>query len=173
MPTQARHASIEDFLALTDGLCFKDIARLLRCCLRTVKNYVAGRSPIPWHRIQILRTLLDDSCDAPKCECVPETPNDDVSVVANIDEGLATEDVPPEELLAWVGTHAPHYLSSKRSFSLYIKGWDVVNKIRRAKHEGSFQLALYEWRRLVRELPTSWRSGKLFSDPPAYLRRTA
>lgn len=170
MPTQVRHGRIEDFLALADGLSCRDIARLLRCCLRTVKNYVAGRSPIPWHRIEILRTLLDDSRDAPKCKCIRGDPNEDGSVVANLEDGIATEDVPPEELLAWVGTHAPHYLSSKRSFSHYVKGWNVVDKIRRAKREGTFRSVQSRWRKLALDLATSWRSGKLFSAAPAYFR---
>jgi hypothetical protein len=47
-------------------------------------------------------------------------------------------DVPPAEMLAWVGVHAPHFLSSQRRFALYVRGWTVVDKIRRAKREGTF-----------------------------------
>ncbi|MEK6294214.1 MAG: hypothetical protein V4793_23075 [Paraburkholderia tropica] len=74
-------------------------------------------------------------------------------------------------MLAWVGVHAPHFLSSQRSFALYVRGWNVVDKIRRAKRDGTFADVLARWCVLARDLPTDWRtSGRLLADtgPPAY-----
>ncbi|WP_230943505.1 hypothetical protein [Burkholderia cepacia] len=50
--------------------------------------------------------------------------------------------MPPDEMLAWVGVHAAHYLSSQRSLMGYIRGWNVVDKIRRAKSKGTFAAVL-------------------------------
>ncbi|WGS54922.1 hypothetical protein LFL96_36115 (plasmid) [Paraburkholderia sp. D15] len=79
----------------------------------------------------------------------------------------------PAELLAWVGVHASHYLSSQRSFALYVRGWNVVDKIRRSKREGKFPDVLARWRALVVELPRMWRAGALVASagPPAYHHR--
>ncbi|MFM0399066.1 hypothetical protein [Paraburkholderia aspalathi] len=96
---------------------------------------------------------------------------DETPVVANIEPDPAAPDVPPAELLAWVGVHAPHYLSSRRSFALYVRGWNVVEKIRRAKREGTFAAVLARWRTQAVELPRMWRSGRMFAGigPPAYV----
>ncbi|MFM0158408.1 hypothetical protein [Paraburkholderia sediminicola] len=83
--------------------------------------------------------------------------------MANIEPDPAAQDVPPAELLAWVGVHAPHYLSRRRSFALYVRGWNVVDKIRRAKREGTFAALLARWRTLAVELPRMWRSGRMFA----------
>ncbi|KVX84005.1 hypothetical protein WM34_29965 [Burkholderia ubonensis] len=170
-----RHGSLADFLALTDGLSIARVSELLRCCSRTVRNYVAGRSPIPWHRVELLRRIAFDSNRAAtganasaSPPAAPESP-----VVANIEPDPSSPDVPPDEMLAWVGVHAPHYLSSQRSFAHYVRGWNVVDKIRRAKREGTFAAVLAQWRVLAIELPRMWRSGPLWTGvgPPAYRTR--
>ncbi|MDI9700449.1 hypothetical protein [Burkholderia cenocepacia] len=53
-----RHGAQADLLALTDGLSIARSAQTLRCCIRTVRNYVAGRSPIPRHCPEVLRLLV-------------------------------------------------------------------------------------------------------------------
>ncbi|WP_027818832.1 hypothetical protein [Paraburkholderia bannensis] len=169
MPSvSTRHGELSDFLALSDGLSIARIADILRCCTRTVRNYAAGRTPIPWHRIELLRLLTK-----PPAEPVPVIQQADsgaAAVTANIDPDPNAPDVPPAEMLAWVGVHAPHFLSSQRSFAHYVRGWNVVDKIRRAKTEGTFAAVLARWRELAVELPKSWRSGRIWSDtgPPAY-----
>ncbi|WP_395069099.1 IS21 family transposase [Paraburkholderia silvatlantica] len=156
-------------LTLTTGLSVGHVADILRCCTRTVRNYLAGRSPIPWHRIELLRLLkLQPATDTPQAE--GRLKDSDVGLTPNIDPDPAAPDVPPAEILAWVGVHAPYFLSSQRSFALYVRGWNVVDKIRRAKRDGSFADVLAHWRVLALELPKSWRSGRLLKDnePPAY-----
>lgn len=93
------------------------------------------------------------------------------AVTANIEPDPASPDVPPDEMLAWVGVHAPHYLSSQRSFTHYVRGWNVVDKIRRAKRDGTFAAILARWSTLSLELPRMWRSGPLWTGigPPAYV----
>ncbi len=175
MFAEQRHGGLHEFLELTGGLSIAEVARKLRCCSRTIRNYVAGRSPIPWHRIELLRLLALDARAASENQNVPP-PADEPSLVANIDPDPAAPDVPPTELLAWVGVHAPHFLSSRRSFALYVRGWNVVDKIRRAKCEGTFSAVLARWREQTVELPRMWRSGRLFAGigPPAYLdKKTA
>lgn len=169
MPEEQRHGCLSEFLALTEGLSIAAVARTLRCCSRTIRNYVAGRSPIPWHRIEILRLLAQSSATPANRTCTP--PSDEPGVIANIEGDPAAPDVPPAELLAWVGVHAPHFLSSQRSFALYVRGWNVIDKIRCAKHQGTFSSVLARWRQLAIELPRIWRSGRMFagSDPPAYV----
>lgn len=164
-----RHGPLCDFLDLTDGLSIARVAEILRCCTRSVRNYLAGRSPIPWHRIELLRLLRQESnSPAPQPEV---TVDDDIGVTPNIDPDPSAPDIPPAELLAWVGVHAPHFLSSRCRFELYVRGWNVVDKIRRAKREGTFADVLARWRVLVVELPKAWRSGRLFgdADSPAYI----
>jgi len=170
VPEEQRHGCLDEFLALTEGLSIAAVARTLRCCSRSIRNYIAGRSPIPWHRIELLRLLalensaaLDRSSGATQPE---ETP-----VVANIEPDPAVRDVPPAELLAWVGVHAPHFLSSRRSFALYVRGWNVIDKIWCAKRDGSFSAVLARWRLLAVDLPRMWRSGRMFAGigPPAYV----
>jgi hypothetical protein len=167
-----RHGELSDFLTLTDGLSIARVAVALRCCTRTVRNYVAGRSPIPWHRIELLRLLKRETAAAAASPVGTRLDDSDVGLTANIEPELAAPDVPPAELLAWVGVHAPHFLSSQRSFALYVRGWNVVDKIRRAKREGTFADVLTRWRVLALEIPKSWRSGRLLKDngPPAYHR---
>ncbi|MEW6346479.1 MAG: IS21 family transposase [Pseudomonadota bacterium] len=170
MSAEPRHGCLHEFLALTEGLSIAAVARTLRCCSRSVRNYVAGRSPIPWHRIELLRLLaLENSAALNKSSGA--TREEETPVVANIEPDPAAPDVPPSELLAWVGVHAPHFLSSRRSFALYVRGWSVVEKIRRAKRNGTFSTVLAHWRLLAVELPRMWRSGRMFAgiDPPAYV----
>ncbi|RQS10079.1 IS21 family transposase [Burkholderia sp. Bp9002] len=169
-----RHGTVSDFLALTDGLSSARVAEILRCCTRTIRNYVAGRSPIPWHRVELLRRIALDAnraaTDANASAAAPAAPES--PVVANIEPDPASPDVPPDEMLAWVGVHAPHYLSSQRSFAHYVRGWNVVDKIRRAKHDGTFAAVLARWRTLSLELPRMWRSGPIWTGigPPAYFK---
>ncbi|PAJ83723.1 IS21 family transposase [Burkholderia ubonensis] len=172
-----RHGTVSDFLALTDGLSIARVAEILRCCTRTIRNYVAGRSPIPWHRVELLRMIARESNRAAAGAGTP-TPApvaQQSAVVANIEPDPASPDVPPDEMLAWVGVHAPHYLSSQRSFAHYVRGWNVVDKIRRAKRDGTFAAVLARWRTLSLELPRMWRTGPLWSGigPPAYMTRNA
>jgi hypothetical protein len=164
-----RHGELSDFLALSNGLSIARVADVLRCCTRTVRNYIAGRSPIPWHRIELLRLLACESA-AKSSPTQSQHDLDESGVTANIEPDPDAPDVPPAEMLAWVGVHAPHYLSSQRSLENYVRGWNVVDKIRRAKDEGSFADVLARWRVLAVELPKAWRSGRLWSDlgPPAY-----
>lgn len=164
-----RHGTLCDFLDLTDGLSIARVAEILRCCTRTIRNYVAGRSPIPWHRIELLR-LRGRETDTYPARTDSQPVADETGVIANIAPDPDAPDVPPAEMLAWVGVHAAHFLSSQRSFELYVRGWNVVDKIRRAKKEGSFADVLARWRVLALDLPKSWRSGRLWSDlgPSAY-----
>lgn len=166
-----RHGDLTDFLTLTEGLSVARVANILRCCTRTVRNYVAGRSPVPWHRIELLR-LLKREQTASAAQAESPSNDSDIGVTANIEPDPAAPDVPPAEMLAWVGVHAPHYLSSQRSFALYVRGWNVVDKIRRAKQEGTFSDVLVRWRALAAELPKAWRSGRLWASigPPAYIK---
>ncbi|WP_321815700.1 MULTISPECIES: IS21 family transposase [unclassified Paraburkholderia] len=168
-----RHGELSDFLALSDGLSIARIADILRCCTRTVRNYAAGRAPIPWHRIELLRLLTRPPAAEPP-QVLDQSNAEEVGVTANIEPDPNAPDVPPAEMLAWVGVHAPHFLSSQRSFALYVRGWNVVDKIRRAKQEGSFNEVLARWRIIALELPKSWRSGRLLQsfEPPAYRRST-
>lgn len=164
-----RHGEMSEFLALTDGLSITRVADTLRCCTRTVRNYLAGRSPIPWHRIELLRLLARES----RAATLPPVGEPDANipdVTANLAPNPDAPDVPPAEMLAWVGVHAPHFLSSQRSFAQYVRGWNVVEKIRRAKHDGTFADVLTRWREIAVELPKAWRSGRLWADigPPAY-----
>ncbi|WP_175857784.1 IS21 family transposase [Burkholderia anthina] len=168
-----RHGALADFLALTDGLSIAKVAKILRCCTRTVRNYVAGRSPIPWHRFELLRLLaLESNSPAAPASCLVAETQPVSDIAANIAPDPNAPDVPPAEMLAWVGVHAPHYLSSQRSFTHYVRGWNVVDKIRRAKREGTFASVLARWRELAAELPKTWRSGRMWTDigPPAYCR---
>jgi hypothetical protein len=171
---EPRHGCLNEFLALTEGLSVAAVARTLRCCSRSIRNYISGRSPIPWHRIEVLRLLALEAAAA-SGDTRGAVPTDEPAVVANIDPDPAAPDVPPAELLAWVGVHAPHFLSSRRSFALYVRGWSVIDKIRRAKREGTFASVLARWRMLAVELPRMWRSGRMFSgvDPPAYVHEKA
>ncbi len=95
---------------------------------------------------------------------------EEAPVVATLDPDPAAPDVTPDEMLAWVGVHSPHHLSSKRSLTHYVRGWNVVDKIRRAKADGTFTTVLARWRTLVVELPRMWRSGPMWAGigPPAY-----
>ncbi|CAN0621011.1 conserved protein of unknown function [Burkholderia multivorans] len=164
-----RHGALSDFLALSGGMSIARIAAILHCCTRTVRNYAAGRSPIPWHRIELLRLLALESNAAATQPTGPSSA-DEPTVIATIEPDPAAPDVPPDELLAWVGVHAPHFLSSQRSFAHYVRGWNVVDKIRRAKCDGTFAAVLLRWRALALELPKVWRSGRMWADvgPPAY-----
>ncbi|WP_431819307.1 hypothetical protein [Burkholderia sp. F1] len=43
-----------------------------------------------------------------------------------------------------------------------MRGWSVVDKIRRAKHDGTFAGVIARWRVLPLELPRMWRSGPMW-----------
>ncbi|WP_201758670.1 IS21 family transposase [Burkholderia sp. ISTR5] len=171
--TQARHGSLADFLTLTDGLSVAKIAEILHCCARSVRNWIAGRSPIPWHRIELLRLRAAESAAAAALTAAVADTVPVPDVVANIDPALTEPDVPAHELIAWVGVHSPNFLSSKLSFERYVRGWRVVEKIRRAKAEGSFARVLAQWRVVALDLPKHQRSGGMFAatGPPAYFKR--
>jgi hypothetical protein len=166
-----RHGELSDFLALSDALSIARVAEMLRCCTRTIRNYVCGRSPIPWHRVELLRLLVPKTTANP-LSVESQVEDLEVGVTANIAHDPDALDVSPAEMLAWVGVHAAHYLSSQRSFELCVRGWRVVDKIRREKQEGTFADVLARWRTLALELPKSWRSGRLWNDlgPPAYYK---
>ncbi|AIS93951.1 IS21 family transposase [Burkholderia thailandensis] len=173
-PAAPRHGELSDFIALIDGLSIRQIAEALRCCTRSVRNYLAGRSPIPWHRVEILR-LRQVEIDA--AQAAAQQLTREIPVESTIEPDVSTPDVTPTEILAWVGVHAPHYLSSQRSFRQYVRGWNVVDKIRNSKAKGTFAAVLAKWRVLVVDLPRSWkswRSGGVFADtdPPAYRWRS-
>ncbi|MBR8317029.1 IS21 family transposase [Burkholderia dolosa] len=58
-----RHGGLAEFLALTDGLTISKITEVLRCCAHSVRNWIKGRPPIPWHRIEVLRIWRATVCD--------------------------------------------------------------------------------------------------------------
>ncbi|SOE91888.1 hypothetical protein SAMN05414139_04571 [Burkholderia sp. D7] len=47
-----------------------------------------------------------------------------------------------DDLYAWVEAVAPAFTSSTRSFELYVRGWDVVEKVRRAKLAGTYETTI-------------------------------
>jgi hypothetical protein len=98
---EPHHGCLNEFLALTEGLSVAAVARTLRCCSRSIRNYIAGRSPIPWHRIEVLR-LLALGAAAASGDTRGAAPADEPAVVANIDLDPTAPDVPLAELLAWV-----------------------------------------------------------------------
>jgi len=93
---EQRHGGLHEFLALTGGLSIAEVARKLRCCSRTIRNYVAGRSPIPWHRIEMLRLLALET-SATQGNSSDGMSADEPPVVANIDPDPAAPDVPPAD----------------------------------------------------------------------------
>jgi hypothetical protein len=103
---EQRHGYLHEFLALTDGLSITAVARTLRCCSRAIRNYVAGRSPIPQHRIEMLR-LLALEISVTQGNPLDDMTADETPVVPNIEPDPTSPDVPPSELFAWVGVHAP------------------------------------------------------------------
>jgi hypothetical protein len=44
-----------------------------------------------------------------------------------------------DDLYAWVEAVAPAYTSSTRSFEYYVRGWSVVEKVQRAKLDGTYE----------------------------------
>ncbi len=46
--------------------------------------------------------------------------------------------VSESDVHAWVSATSPAYMSSDRSFQSYVKNYDVLSKIRRAKLAGDF-----------------------------------
>ncbi|WP_176039531.1 IS21 family transposase [Burkholderia stabilis] len=152
----SRHGSLAEFTALTDGLTISKIAEVLRCCARSVQNWIKGRSPIPWHRIEVLRIWRATVCSD------PAAPN-----AVTLPDGSALADVvtDEQELLAWVCVHAPHFLSRRSAFDYYVRGWDVAGKVRHAKANGSFRDVLLRWRTMIVERVREWRSGPLFPNP--------
>lgn len=144
-----RHGSLDEFILLTEGLSIEKITEILRCCDRSIRNYLAGRSPIPWYRIEMLREWRH------KTQNPSSLPTDSA-----LHDVVAEE----EEQLAWVSVHAPHFLSSMRAFMSYVKGWDVAARIARAKADGSWRAILRRWRETITPEFRSWRSGPLFAD---------
>jgi hypothetical protein len=142
--------NLTEFVALTEGLTIERIAELLHCCIRSVRNWLAGRSPIPWWRIEFIRIWRANVDAEPGGQTLPE--------------GSALADVVTEEqeCLAWVSVVAPHFLSSRRAYELYLRGWDVAGKIRRAKANGQFGDVLRRWRELAKVQLRRWRHGPLF-----------
>jgi hypothetical protein len=53
-------------------------------------------------------------------------------------EVIITED----DIHAWVEAVAPAFTSSQRSFALYVRGWNVIEKIRRAKSDDTFDATI-------------------------------
>ncbi|NML31771.1 helix-turn-helix domain-containing protein [Paraburkholderia antibiotica] len=145
----------EQFLALIDGLTIERVAEVLRCCTRSVRNWRAGRSPVPWWRIEFLRIWRHNLDADPDARVLPED-----SALANV----VTEE---QECLAWVSVTAPHFLSSRHAYEHYLKGWDVAGKIRRAKAAGQFRDVLRRWRELAKVEVRRWRDGPLFQGSNA------
>lgn len=144
-----RHGSLDEFISLTEGLSVAKITEILRCCARSVRNWIAGRSPIPWHRVEILR------------EWHHKLENPSTLPASSELHDVVTEE---EEQVAWVSVHAPHFLSSIRAFTAYVKGWDVATKIARAKADGSWRSILHRWRETLTPEFRTWRTGPLFKD---------
>ncbi|MEX3614181.1 MAG: IS21 family transposase [Burkholderia gladioli] len=143
----SRHGALQDFLDLIDGLTTEKITEILRCCTRSVRNWIAGRSPIPWWRIEALKTWRAQVADDAPMGTAPAD-----SALANV---LTDE----QELVAWVSVHAPHFLSNDRSFRNYVAGWRVTEKIAVAKLSGAFQEIVRQWRSIKTETLRQWRCG--------------
>jgi hypothetical protein len=47
--------------------------------------------------------------------------------------------VTEDDLRTWVEALAPAFLSSDGAYSLYLRGWDVTEKVHRAKLAGTFE----------------------------------
>ncbi|MCR4467221.1 hypothetical protein NQV17_13225, partial [Burkholderia sp. SCN-KJ] len=45
-------------------------------------------------------------------------------------DGPNRQKLTPDEMLAWLGVHASHYLSSQRNLVNYVRGRNVVDAIR-------------------------------------------
>jgi hypothetical protein len=144
-----RHCPLEDFLKLAKGLAIDKIIELFRCCERTVRNYLCGRAPIAWHRAEILRQWLHKNTNE---SAVPA------------DSALHEVLTEYEENLAWVSATAPNYVSSERSFINYVRGWNVRDKIARAKANGSWRAILRQWRETLTPEFRVWRTSGRFYD---------
>ena len=166
----SRHGCLSEFLALTEGLSISKIAEVLRCCERSVRNWIKERSPIPWHRIELLRVWranVDSSRNPTQPPALPA------------DSPLADVLTDEQEKVAWVAVIAPQFLTRRRSFLDYVKFWDVAGKIKQAKAEGTFAEIVRRWRSTKIVRPSEWRSGPLFADvepdfpppPPGQPRR--
>lgn len=46
--------------------------------------------------------------------------------------------VTEDDIYAWVAAVAPRWLAPERSFRLYVKSWNVADKVRAAKLAGTF-----------------------------------
>ena len=46
------------------------------------------------------------------------------------------------EIVAWVHAVAPHMARSDRSLQTYVRQWDVVGKVQRAKANGTLEAIL-------------------------------
>jgi len=143
-----RHGTLDQFLPLTDGLSVAKIAEILHCCDRSVRNWIAGRSPIPWHRVEILR------------EWSQKVQNPDSLPADSALHDVVTDE---EEQVAWITVHAPHFLSNPRAFMNYVRGWNVVEKIAWAKADGSWRAILRRWRESLVPRYRTWRTGPLFA----------
>ncbi|WP_186078666.1 IS21 family transposase [Burkholderia gladioli] len=147
---------MHDFVALIDGLSIEKITEVLRCCTRSVRNWISGRSPIPWWRIEALRIWRAQVAENPPKEAT--LPPD--SELADI---LTDE----QEQVAWVTVHAPHFLSSHRSFRNYVTGWRVAEKIALAKMAGTFVEVIRQWRAIKSATLRQWRRGPLSTTDDA------
>ena len=136
-------------MKLAEGLAISKIVEVFRCCERTVRNYLCGRSPIPWHRAEILRQWQHKNANA---AAVPA------------DSALHDVLTEHEENLAWVSATAPNYLSSERSFLHYVRGWNVREKIARAKASGTWRTILRRWRETLTPQFRTWRTSGKFVD---------
>ncbi|MDN7182526.1 hypothetical protein M0D69_31805 [Caballeronia sp. SEWSISQ10-4 2] len=47
-----------------------------------------------------------------------------------------------DDLYAWVEAVAPAYTSSTLSFEHHVRGWSVVEKVRRAKLDGTYETTI-------------------------------
>jgi hypothetical protein len=150
--SNADRDTLDQFKALTDGLTNDRIAEVLQCCTRSVRNWLAGRSPIPWWRIEFLKIWRANVHAEPGAIVLPEG-----SALANV----VTEE---QECLAWVSVAAPQFLSSRRAYEHYLKGWNVADKIRLAKTAGRFGDVLRRWRELAKMEVRRWRHGPLIPD---------
>ncbi|MBB5469154.1 hypothetical protein HDG32_005301 [Paraburkholderia sp. CI2] len=155
MSSDADNDRREQFVKLTEGLTIDRVAEVLHCCTRSVRNWLAGRSPVPWWRIEFLRIWRANVVAEPDTPPLPEG-----SELADV----VTEE---QECLAWVCIVAPHFLSSRRAYEQYLKGWDVAGKIRHAKATGQFLDVLRRWRTLAKVEIRRWRHGPLFSGDDA------
>lgn len=54
--------------------------------------------------------------------------------------------VTADDIYDWVAAVAPAFMSSDRAFLHYVAAWNVADKVRRAKAEGTFDATIEEAR---------------------------